>query len=35
MAGGYDNSQPQGFSNRIKKVAIVGVRRVSTPPRVS
>ncbi|KAK9249031.1 hypothetical protein V1506DRAFT_550960 [Lipomyces tetrasporus] len=31
MAGGYGNDQPQGFSNRIEKVAIVGVRRVSTP----
>ncbi|KAK9253939.1 hypothetical protein V1507DRAFT_497586 [Lipomyces tetrasporus] len=24
MAGGYGNDQPQGFSNRIEKVAIVG-----------
>lgn len=35
MAGGYGNDQPQGFFNRIEKVAIVGVHRVSTPPRVS
>jgi hypothetical protein len=33
MAGGYGNDQPQGFSNCIEKVAIVGVRRVSTSPR--
>ncbi|KAK9258077.1 hypothetical protein V1519DRAFT_455594 [Lipomyces tetrasporus] len=24
MAGGYGNDQPQGFSNLIEKVAIVG-----------
>lgn len=34
MAKGYGNDQPQGFSNRIEKVAIVGVRRVFKQSRV-
>ena len=27
MAKGYAKDQPQGFSNRIEKVAIIGVRQ--------
>jgi hypothetical protein len=26
MAQGYGNDQPQGFRNRIEKIAIIGVR---------
>jgi len=35
MAKGYAKDQPKGFSNRIEKVAIIGVRRVFTPPCLS
>jgi len=35
MAKGYVKDQPKGFSNRIEKVAIIGVRRVFTPPCLS
>lgn len=29
MAGKYASDQPEGFTNRIEKVAIVGVRQSS------
>lgn len=35
MAKVYAKDQPQGFSNRIEKVAIVGVRHASTPVKTA